>query len=130
MALITCKLCGKIFTAVGARTCPDCLKRLDDLYPTVREYLRNNPKSSLNVESLATEIDVDVRDVQALVDMGYLDRDMDRSSLTSGESDRQKLAREFEQSLNQMKASTASRASASKGPVTYAQELYNKSKKR
>ena len=84
--------------------------------------MRNNPKAHFNVETLAKELDVDIRDVQALVDMGYLDRDLDRSLLTSEDQDRQKLAREFEKSLGDMKAANADRAS--KSSVTYGQELY------
>ena len=48
MALITCRLCRKIFTAVGGRTCPDCKKRLDELYKKVRDFLRDNSKLKFN----------------------------------------------------------------------------------
>ena len=75
MALVTCKLCRKIFTAAGGRTCPACKKRLDDLYMKVRDFLRDNPKMEFNVDTLSTSLDADIRDVQALVDMGYLDRE-------------------------------------------------------
>ena len=74
MALITCRLCRKIFTAAAGRVCPECQKRLDDLYLDVRNYLRDNPKVAFNVETLADALGADIRDVQGLVDLGYLER--------------------------------------------------------
>ena len=122
MALVTCKLCRKVFTAAGVRTCPDCKKRLDDLYMKVRDFLRDNPKMEFNVDTLSASLDADIRDIQALVDMGYLDRDF-KANLSGEESSRQKLALELEKSLNEMKAAAASHAQ--KGAVTYGQQLYS-----
>ena len=129
MALLSCKLCGKIFTSAGGRTCPACLERLDRLYPKVRMFLRDNPKIEFNVETLAEELDVDIRDIQALVDMGYLDRDLGGSA-RSEESDRQKLAKAFENSLKQMKDSTAKQESAKHTPVSYGQQRYGEKDKK
>ena len=127
MPLLSCRLCGKIFTSSGGRTCPACHTRLDELYPRVREYLRDNPKVDFNVETLAEELDSDIRDVQALVDMGYLDRDVDRQSDADTLS-RQKLAKEFENSLKQMKDSSANELS--KKPVSYGQQRYGEKEKK
>jgi hypothetical protein len=131
MPLLSCRLCGKIFTSAGGRTCPACLSRLDELYPKVREYLRDNPKATLNIETLSEETDADVRDVQALVDMGYLDRDTDIHKHVDNEiTNRQKLAKEFENSLKQMKNSSATPGMA-KNAASYGQERYGeKDKKR
>ena len=118
MPLISCKLCGKIFTSSGGRTCPACHTRLDELYPRVREYLRDNPKVGFNVETIAEYIDADIRDVQSLVDMGYLDRDVNRQT-DAATVQRQKLAKEFEDSLKQMKE-----ASQKTKTVTYGQQRY------
>ena len=123
MPLQTCSLCGKIFTSSGGRTCSDCMSRLDQLYPKVREYLRDNPKLNFNVETIAETLEVDIRDVQGLVDHGYLDRDIGRQ--TSQEAlKRQKLALEFESSLKQMKEDL----SKSKTSVTYGQQRYGDKK--
>ena len=119
MPLITCRLCGKLFTSSGGRTCPACHTRLDELYPRVREYLRDNPKIAFNVETVAEELEVNILDVQGLVDLGYLDRDVDRQ--TSADTiRRQKLAMEFENSLKQMKESSTQ----STKTVTYGQQRY------
>ena len=124
MPLLTCRLCGKLFTSSGGRTCPACHTRLDELYPRVREYLRDNPKVGFNVESVANEMEVDIRDVQGLVDLGYLDRDVDKQA-SADAAKRQKLAQEFENSLKQMKDSSAQPTKT----VTYGQQRYGDKKK-
>ncbi|MDR2522263.1 MAG: hypothetical protein LBC93_00955 [Synergistaceae bacterium] len=126
MPLLTCKLCGKIFTSSGGRTCPDCHTRLDGLYPKVREHLRDNPKTDFNVDTLANELETDVRDIQALVDMGYLDRDIDRRA-DPETLNRQKLAQEFESSLKQMQESAAQRA---QNAASYGQQRYGELNKK
>ena len=124
MPLFPCRLCGKIFTSSGGRTCPTCLSRLDDLYPRVREYLRDNPKDVFNVEMVADALNVDIRDIQSLVDLGYLDRDVGKQA--SAETlKRQKLAKEFEDSLKHMKDASGQ----NKGPVSYGQQRYGDKKK-
>jgi hypothetical protein len=105
------------------------LNRLDELYPRVREYLRDNPKAVLNVETLAEEMNTDVRDIQALVDSGYVDRDIDRHA-DSESVNRQKLVKEFEDSLKQMKNASAAREIA-QNTASYGQQRYGeKSKKK
>ena len=122
MPLITCRLCGKIFTSSGGRTCSACHLRLDELYPRVRQYLRDNPKVNFNVEMVADALDTDIRDIQSLVDMGYLERDI--GTQTDPETARrQKLAQEFESSLKQMKDASGHR-DAPKGAVSYGQQRY------
>lgn len=128
MPLLSCRLCGKVFTSSGGRTCSACIARLDELYPRVREYLRDNPKIAFNVERVADALEVDIRDIQALADMGYLDRDIGMQD-DSETLKRQKLAQEFESSLKQMK--DTSRPSAAKSPsVSYGQQRYGDKGKR
>jgi hypothetical protein len=103
------------------------LQRLDELYPKVRQYLRDHPKDALNVETLSEEMDADIRDIQALVDMGYLDRDFDRTT-DKATLDRQKLAREFEASLRDMKNASASRDS--KDTASYGQQRHGEKEKK
>ena len=128
MALITCKLCRKIFTAptVGEkRVCPECQQRLDSLYLDVRNYLRDNPKEEFNVERLAEALGVDIRDVQGLVDLGYLDREAaseEEDTRPGVDDDLKKLAKEFEEARDKMKAAAA--AAAEHKPVSYGQTLY------
>jgi hypothetical protein len=93
----------------------------------VREYLRDNPKVAFNVETVAEEMEVDIRDVQGLVDLGYLERDI--GVQTNPEVvRRQKLAQELEGSLKQMKDAAAQR-DAAKGAASYGQHRYGDKKK-
>jgi hypothetical protein len=130
MALLTCRLCGKLFTSAGDKTCPACIAHLDQLYPEVREFLRDRAKTDFNVEEVATEMNVDIRYIQALVDKGYLDRDADRRTLDREDVTRQKLARELENSLKQMKDSAARREAAKNSVVSYGQQRYGEKDKR
>lgn len=74
MKLTTCRLCAKAFPSDGPSTCPKCTEELDSLFRQVREYLRDNPRKALNTEALAAELGIDIRYVQALVEMGHLER--------------------------------------------------------
>jgi hypothetical protein len=131
MALLTCKLCGKLLTSSsGDRICPACLARLDQIYPDVREFLRDHSKSEFNVEEVAEGLDLDIRDVQALVDKGYLDRDVDGGTSSREDLNRQKLARELENSLKQMKDSAARREAAKSSVVSYGRERYGEKDKK
>ena len=126
MPLLPCKLCGKLFSSSGGRTCTACHSRLDELYPRVREHLRDNPKVAFNVETVAEAMEVDIRDIQGLIDMGYLDRDI--GTQTGSEvTRRQQLAKEFEDSLKQMQGISGR---AGKGAaVSYGQQRYGDKKR-
>ena len=127
MPLLTCRLCGKIFSSPGGRTCSACVTRLDKLYPLVREYLRDNPKIAFNVETVAEAMDVPVRDVQGLVDLGYLDRDVGKQT-DADTLRRQKLAQEFESSLKQMKSASGQRDDLK--TASYGQQRYGAKNKK
>jgi len=101
---------------------------LDELYPRVREYLRDNPKAGFNVEMAAEALEVDIRDVQGLVDMGYLDRDIGKQT-DPDTLKRQKLAQEFEASLKQIK-DTSRQSTAKSSAVSYGQQRYGDKGKR
>ena len=128
MALVTCKLCRKIYNNAlfAKKVCPDCARRLDDLYSDVRNYLRDNPRAKFNVEVLSEKLGADVRDLESLVELGYLNRDkiaIDSSSLNQ-DDERQKLAKEFEGSIEKMKATVAAMQSQQHKTVSYGQSVY------
>ena len=129
MPMLSCRLCGKIFTSSGGRTCSACISRLDELYPRVRTYLRDNPEVGFNVEMVAEALEVDIRDVQGLADLGYLDRDIGRQ--TDPETlRRQKLVQQFESSLKEMKDTTARQDAAKSAAASYGQQRYGDKGKR
>jgi RecJ-like exonuclease len=127
MALIACRLCGKLFPSSAKKICPACLTRIDELYPRVREFLRDHPKIEFNVETVAEAIEADIRDVQALVDMNYLERDLEHTSSTSSAA-REKLAEELQNSLQQMKTQAAKREAAKDAASSYGQQRYGGNK--
>ena len=48
MDVRNCKDCGKIFNYLsGAPLCPACMKKLDDKYSIVKEYIYDNPGASI-----------------------------------------------------------------------------------
>ena len=88
MPLIECRLCGRVFTHGGRKNvCPRCLRRLGDLYAEVHEYMRDNEDEDFDINKLAEGMGISTIDIQALIDLGYLARD-----LKDEEEDRRKLA--------------------------------------
>ncbi|MEN8906177.1 MAG: MerR family transcriptional regulator [Clostridiales bacterium] len=51
-----CKSCGKMYTYVSSVICDDCVKKEKDDFKKVKEYLYDNPKSSMTEVSQALEI--------------------------------------------------------------------------
>lgn len=48
MDVRNCKDCGRIFNYLsGAPLCPTCMKKLDDKYSMVKEYIYDNPGASI-----------------------------------------------------------------------------------
>ena len=79
MALVKCRLCGMLYDAPNIpkhKICPNCIRRLDELYGHVHEYMRDNEDENFDIYKLAEAMDLDTADVQALVDLGYIERDL------------------------------------------------------
>ncbi|MBQ7215991.1 MAG: hypothetical protein IJS39_08390 [Synergistaceae bacterium] len=101
MPLTKCRLCGKIYTDGGRdNVCPICLRRLGDLYAEVHEYMRDNEDEEFDVYKLAEAMEVSTVDIQALVDLGYLERDL--GLYGTRETERKKLAQAFTAELDKM----------------------------
>ena len=101
MPLTKCRLCGKIFTDGGRdNVCPLCLRRLGDLYGEVHEYMRDNEDEDFDVYKLAEALNVSTVDIQALVDLGYIERDL--AMYGKNETDRSKLAEAFSAEIDKM----------------------------
>ena len=101
MPLMKCRLCGKIYTNGGRdNVCPICLRRLGDLYGEVHEYMRDNEDEEFDVYKLAESLGVSTADIQALVDLGYIERDL--AMYGKNETDRTKLAQAFSAELDKM----------------------------
>ncbi len=68
MEVINCRGCGRLYNAVGSsrkRLCPQCMNKLEEKFAQVKEFLRENPKSSIEVVS--KENDVSVKQIKQWV---------------------------------------------------------------
>lgn len=59
-ALRNCKKCGRLFSATnGSSLCSRCSDTIDDGFTRVREYIYDNPSSSVKDVSEGTEVDAE-----------------------------------------------------------------------
>lgn len=63
MDVRNCRTCGKLFNVLnGERICPACQRALEDKFQEVKEYLHQNPNSS--VEQTAKDNDLSVKQIK------------------------------------------------------------------
>ncbi|SET62903.1 flagellar protein [[Clostridium] polysaccharolyticum] len=59
MEVRNCRDCGKLFNYIGSvPLCPACMKKLDEKYAKVKEYIYDNPGATINEVSEANEVSV------------------------------------------------------------------------
>ena len=110
MELVRCRLCGNVYRSLSEadhRVCTPCRHRLEDLYGRVHEYLRDNEDEYFDIYKLAEAMDISTADIQALVDLGYLERDLQTYG-RGRTTEREKLLNEFNNELSKMKKTPAS----------------------
>jgi len=121
-----CKLCRRLFSSSVGRVCQDCFKYLDEIYPTVRTYIRDSNNPHLDVAEIADNLELPIKYVQGLVNCGYLSRDLPSAKITNDDDDdKEKLTKELEKATIELKASAARKQSMK----TYGQERYALDKK-
>jgi len=122
-----CKLCRRLFSSPGGRVCQDCYKYLDEIYPTVRTYIRDSNNPRLDVAEIADALELPIKYVQGLVNCGYLKRDLPslKPNENDDDDDKNKLTRELQKAANDLKTNAARKQST----VTYGQERYSSGKK-
>ena len=129
MALKPCKICGRLYDSARGKYCPQCLQEIDELYPKVREYIRDQKGAEYSVDSLSEEMEIDILRVQALVDLGYLDRNTMGNAGALDEEKRKKemLAQMLKKSLSATEKDRPQEEQ--KKHRTYGQEIYGTRKK-
>lgn len=66
MNVSNCKNCGRLFNAISReRICPNCQKQLDEKFVVVKEFLRDNPNSS--VDEVSKECEVSTKQIRQWV---------------------------------------------------------------
>ena len=119
MALIECKLCRRIYNGFeGQKICGACVRRLEEIYGRVHEYMRDNADKDFDIDTLADEMEISPVDVQALVDLGYIERDLQTYSREKKGS-RQKLAEAINGEVEKLKRNI----------TTYGGVIYSRDKK-
>ncbi len=129
MALKPCKICGRLYDSARGKYCPQCLQEIDELYPKVRESIRDQKGAEYSVDSLSEEMEIDILRVQALVDLGYLDRNTMGNAGALDEEQRKKemLAQMLKKSLSATEKDRPQEEQ--KKHRTYGQEIYGTRKK-
>ena len=119
MALVECKHCRRIYNGYeGQRICPDCTRKLEEIYGRVHEYMRDNQDKNFDLETLADEMEISPVDIQALVDLGYIERDLQTYSRDK-KGTRQKLAEAINAEAEKLKRNI----------TTYGGMIYSRDKK-
>lgn len=63
MNVLNCKGCGRLFNAVASeRLCPECLKRLDEKFQEVKDYLEEHPNAGM--DEISHECDVSLQQIK------------------------------------------------------------------
>ena len=101
MDITGCKLCGRIVNASGTQICRNCMHRLEREYSDIHNYMRDNQDETFNIERLSEDLDINPADIQMLIELGYIDREIQRNS--ERERERKELAGMFANELEDMK---------------------------
>jgi len=68
--LKNCKRCGKLFLKVTRQICPDCLQQEEEEFSKVKDYLDENPSSS--VAKVSSETGVSQNQIKKFIREGRL----------------------------------------------------------
>lgn len=99
--LMECWLCRRLFNSAGQKICPDCIKKLDSLYGSVHEYMRDHKDEDFDMDKLAEDMEINPAYIKALVDLGYIEAVI-RTEDGKEQDRKQKLAAAFSQELEKM----------------------------
>lgn len=58
MDVRNCKMCGNLFNFTGSPICPACNKKMEEKFSVVKDYIRENPTSSISVVAEKTEVPI------------------------------------------------------------------------
>ncbi len=129
MKLKTCTLCRKLFSSDGPDICPICMEQIDAGFQTVRNYIETNPDADLDAYSLSVALNIDLRYVQAMVRLGYLEPigepEPVPETATGDETARKiELARQIQASLSKSVETQEEKNSRGARTMMYAQDKY------
>ena len=123
-----CTLCRRLYSSSGGRVCQDCYKYLEEIYPTVRTFVRDSKNPKIEVGEIADTLEIPIKYVQGLVNCGYLNRDLPHAKsddINYEDEEKSKLAKELQKATKAMKSGGNRKQTA----TTYGQERYSTGKK-
>ena len=116
MDLLQCRLCRGLYTGGGRdHVCPKCIRRLEELYSHVHEYMRDHEEEDFDIHKLSEQIEANPVDIQALVDLGYIERDI--GLYGKRKTKRSRLAEKFNDELVKMQGNK---------PIFYGGKIYER----
>lgn len=63
MEVRNCRLCGRIFNYIGGDSlCPGCIKKMDEKFAEVKEYIYNHPGAG--IQEVAEENEVPINQIK------------------------------------------------------------------
>ena len=131
MKLMTCTICRRLFSSDGPDIGPICMEHIDAGFQTVRNYIETNPGADVDAYSLSAALNIDLRYVQALVRLGYLEPIENPEPLEQPESEteddatrKMDLARQLQASLSRSLEAQGERNSRGARTMMYAQDKY------
>ncbi len=84
MDIRQCKRCGKVFQFSGSTLCPKCVREVDKQFDDVRNFLYDNPHSTL--ETVVEETKVNAQDIKRWLKEGRLILTGDSTAMIQCES--------------------------------------------
>ncbi len=66
-----CPKCGNVFTYIKTPICPDCQEKEEQIFETVRRYLKDNPNKTL--QEVADETEVSIKKILKYIKEGRID---------------------------------------------------------
>lgn len=58
MDIRNCKECGRLFNYMGYRICPDCIKKQEEKFQEVKDFIRKNPNAGVAQVARATDVTI------------------------------------------------------------------------
>ena len=77
MALVVCKICRRAFinSPHGEEACPECTIKMHEIYPVVRNFLRDNAKTVYTLYDVNRILGIDLNSLKGLITLGLIGTD-------------------------------------------------------
>jgi hypothetical protein len=65
MEVKNCKNCGRLYNYIGGvyRLCPECMRKLEEKFQEVKDYIENNPRADMREISVGRQLLLECRNL-------------------------------------------------------------------